>query len=321
MSTLSDVAKLANVSKMTVSRVINHPDQVTDELKDLVFKAMNELEYRPNVAAKALVNSRTHIIKVFILEEIDTTEPYYMNLIMGIAKYLDKNYYTLQLVTTGSFDIGPCDGYIITGMRDSDFSWISKLKLPVVLFGENKYGFDFVDSDNAAGTRLATKHALDCGYKNIVFIGIDINEAFEQSREIGYKSVVLENGNEPKIYRINNRSTAAENFISDNWQKFSKDDTAFICASDRIALGVERGIINSGGKLPENFGVTGFDGVFLDQVSSIKLTTVKQDIIGMGECCAELLLDKIKQQDMKLSTGRSKLFDVKLIVRKSTRQI
>ncbi|HCI0600354.1 TPA: LacI family DNA-binding transcriptional regulator, partial [Enterococcus faecium] len=55
MPTLADVAKRANVSKMTVSRVINHPEQVTDELKELVFSAMAELDYRPNIAAKALV--------------------------------------------------------------------------------------------------------------------------------------------------------------------------------------------------------------------------------------------------------------------------
>ncbi|MGL4391233.1 MAG: LacI family DNA-binding transcriptional regulator, partial [Carnobacterium maltaromaticum] len=85
MATLNDVAKKANVSKMTVSRVINHPEQVTDELKELVFKAMKELDYRPNVAAKALANNRTQIIKFFILEEMDTTEPYYMNLLTGIA--------------------------------------------------------------------------------------------------------------------------------------------------------------------------------------------------------------------------------------------
>ena len=58
MVTLADVARRANVSKMTVSRVINHPEQVTDELKKLVFAAMHELDYRPNVAAKALAKNR-----------------------------------------------------------------------------------------------------------------------------------------------------------------------------------------------------------------------------------------------------------------------
>jgi len=63
MATLNDVAKKANVSKMTVSRVINHPEQVTDELKTLVIQAMKELNYRPNTAARALVNNRTLVIK------------------------------------------------------------------------------------------------------------------------------------------------------------------------------------------------------------------------------------------------------------------
>ena len=64
MVTLTDVAKRANVSKMTVSRVINHPEQVTDELKELVFRAMKELNYKPNVAAKALAHNRTQVIKL-----------------------------------------------------------------------------------------------------------------------------------------------------------------------------------------------------------------------------------------------------------------
>lgn len=90
MATLADVAKRANVSKMTVSRVINHPDQVSDELKMLVYSAMEALEYVPNYAARALVQNRTQVIKFLILEEIDTVEPYYMNLLTGISRELDN---------------------------------------------------------------------------------------------------------------------------------------------------------------------------------------------------------------------------------------
>lgn len=102
MATLADVAKKANVSKMTVSRVINHPDQVSDELKQLVYTAMEELEYVPNYAARALVQNRTQVVKFLILEEIDTVEPYYMNLLTGISRELDKHSYSLQLVTQKS---------------------------------------------------------------------------------------------------------------------------------------------------------------------------------------------------------------------------
>lgn len=200
MPTLADVAKRANVSKMTVSRVINHPEQVTDELKELVFTAMAELDYRPNIAAKALVSNRSQIIKLFILEEIDTTEPYYMNLLMGIAKRIGKEHYSLQLVTNDAFDVGSCDGYIITGVRQRDFDWINRLEKPVVLFGENRMGYDYVDSDNQYGTAKATQYALEVGYQTVVYIGIDEAEPFELSREAGYLKVMEEAGLTPKIF-------------------------------------------------------------------------------------------------------------------------
>ncbi|WP_407392224.1 LacI family DNA-binding transcriptional regulator [Carnobacterium jeotgali] len=315
MSTLNDVAKKANVSKMTVSRVINHPEQVTDELKELVFRAMEELSYRPNVAAKALVNNRTQIIKLFILEEMDTTEPYYMNLLMGIAQELDSRHYSLQLVTKNSFDIGSCDGYIICGMRESDYGWISGATKPVVLFGENRHGYDFVDSDNKEGVAKATQYGIDAGYENIIFIGIDVKEPFEYSRESGYITTLQKNKREPEIHRFENRSRYAAEFIEENW-KIIKPNTLFICSSDRLAIGIQRGIVNMGGNIPSDFGVIGYDGVFLDQIAFPQLTTVKQPVIKMGEACAKMVLNKIEQKNA--SQGEL-LFIPELVIRGTTK--
>ena len=315
MPTLADVAKKANVSKMTVSRVINHPEQVTDELKELVFSAMAELDYRPNIAAKALVSNRSQIIKLFILEEIDTTEPYYMNLLMGTAKCIGKAHYSLQLVTNDAFDVGSCDGYIITGVREKDFDWIDRLEKPVVLFGENRFGYDYVDSDNHYGTAKATQYALDNGYQTIVYIGIDEDEPFELSREKGYLSIMKDQDLPSKILRFPNHSTMAENYLTENWQDF-QEKTCFICSSDRLALGIVRGITKEKGRIPDDFGVIGFDGVFLDQISSPKLTTVKQDIVRMGEVCGEMLLKKIAEKGE--SQGYRRFFP-ELILRETTR--
>ncbi|WP_165005911.1 MULTISPECIES: LacI family DNA-binding transcriptional regulator [unclassified Enterococcus] len=315
MPTLADVAKRANVSKMTVSRVINHPEQVTDELKELVFSAMAELDYRPNIAAKALVSNRSQIIKLFILEEIDTTEPYYMNLLMGIAKRIGKAHYSLQLVTNDAFDVGSCDGYIITGVREKDFDWIERLEKPVVLFGENCFGYDYVDSDNEYGTAKAVQYALSRNYETIVYIGIDVDEPFELSRERGYSSAIAEANLAETIVRFPNHSTMAETYLTENWHLFDKK-TCFVCSSDRLALGVVRAILNSGGSLPEDFGVIGFDGVFLDQISAPKLTTVKQDIIRMGEVCGEMLLKKISEKGA--SQGYRRFFP-ELVIRETTK--
>lgn len=314
MATLTDVAKRANVSKMTVSRVINHPEQVTDELKELVFQAMKELDYRPNVAAKALANNRTQIIKFFILEEMDTTEPYYMNLLTGVAQELDKHHYTLQLVTKNNFDIGACDGYIITGMREKDYDWIERATKPVVLFGENHHGHDFVDTDNKAGTKKATEHAIAEGYSKIIFIGLDVKEPFEYSREAGYINTMQKEQRIPQIHRFENRSRYTAKFISDNWVDFPKG-TVFVCGSDRLAIGIERSILKLGGKIPQEYGIIGFDGVFLDQIASPQLTTIKQHVIEMGVACAKMLLNKIAQNG---APQGNVLFDPELIIREST---
>lgn len=297
MTTLSDVAKKANVSKMTVSRVINHPEQVTPELRVIVEKAMENLDYHPNSIAQALVNNRTNVVKFVTLEDIDTTEPYYMNLLFGFARGLNTKQYAMQLVTNRDQleeNRGHADGYLITGARNKDYEWFDKLDKPFVLFGENHRGYDFVDSDNQTAEKIATQYALDRLYKHIVFIGIDIKEPFEYSREAGYINTLQQHQLIPEIYRVPNHSHAAQKIIHEHFKDFKKD-TCFICASDRIAVGVVRQLQDEGGRIPADFGVIGFDGVFLDQVSNPKLTTVKQPIFEMGEMLAKMLLQKIEQ--------------------------
>lgn len=315
MATLNDVAKKANVSKMTVSRVINHPEQVTDELKKVVIRAMKELNYRPNTAAKALVNNRTLVIKFFILEKMSTTEPYYMNLLTGIAKGLDEHQYSLQLMTKNNFDIGMCDGYIMTGVRQKDYQWINGTTKPVVLFGENDHGYDFIDTDNKEGISMATKYVLDLGYDEIVYIGIDINEKFEKSRTAGYKTVMNQFGKKTTVYRFSNHSSSAAEFIEENWVKF-KPNTAFVCSTDRLALGIERGILNKGGSIPDEYGIVGHDGVFLDQIAYPRLTTVKQPVVEMGEACARMILKKISENG---AAQENQMFHSTLVKRESTR--
>src|SRR5690625_4890966 len=119
---------------MTVSRVINHPDLVTDELKELVHNVMKELGYKPNTVARALAQNRTMVVKVLILEEMDSTEPYFMHLINGIAKGLDQYHYALQLVTENTYDLGRCDGFIISGMTREDYEWVTEIKEPLIIF-------------------------------------------------------------------------------------------------------------------------------------------------------------------------------------------
>lgn len=283
MVTLSDVAKEANVSKMTVSRVINHPEQVTPELRNLVEQAIAKLDYHPNSIAQALVNNRSNVVKFVTLEDIDSTEPYYINLLFGFARGLNEKQYAMQLVADPTkIETGRADGYLITGARNKDYELFDQLDKPFVLFGENHRGYDFVDNDNQLGEKIATEYAMNRFYKQIIFIGIDIKEPFEYSREAGYINTLQKNQIIPQIYRVPNHSHSAQDLIHEHFSEFKKD-TCFICASDRIAIGVERQLLIENGKVPEDFGVIGYDGVFLDQVANPKLTTIKQPGSPQGE--------------------------------------
>ena len=315
MTTLKDVAREANVSQMTVSRVINHPEQVTEELKQLVYDAMKTLNYHPNIAAKALANNRTQIIKFVILEEIDTVEPYYMYLLTGIANELEKHQYTLQLVTHRNISLGDCDGYIITGARDKDFEWIDTIKEPVIIFGENRHGYDYIDTDNVGGIAKATRYAIKQHYANINFIGIDMDEPFEYSREEGYIREMQKEHLVPTIFRCINRSTAARELIEKNWEDF-EPNTMFICSSDRIALGVERAVHSQNGKIPQDYGIIGHDGVFLDQIAFPKLSTIRQNVVFMGEQCAVSILKKVFFHNVSVGNQH---FKSELILRDTTR--
>ncbi len=297
MTTLTDVAKKANVSKMTVSRVINHPEQVTDELKQLVYQAMEELNYKPNRLAKALANQQTQMVKLYILEEMESVEPYYMNLLMGIASELDKHSYGLQLLTRDSKNLGQSDGYIICGMRESDFEEINELNDPVVLFGENNHGYDFVDSNNQKNIEQACDYCMASGYKQLVYIEMDVDEPFAFNRHEGYINKVKQYGMEPVILSFINDSDSVYDYITEHLEDFEKD-TAFVCATDRLAIGVVRALTMSDLSVPTDYGVIGHDGVFLDQIAYPKLTTVRQDVKGMGEACARLILKRIKNKDI-----------------------
>lgn len=292
MATLHDVAKRANVSKMTVSRAINHPEQVRPELRTNILNVMAELNYQPNAAARALVSRRTRVVKLTIFEDMDTTEPYYMMLLAGISNELNQHQYALQLATSNSYEVGECDGYILTGIREKNYAWVERLSQPVVFFGRTYQDYDYVDTDNYQAIQDSVAYAVQCGYDNLVFVGIAVDAPFELDRERGFQDFVSENHLRSRVIRLANHGHIATDYLRQHWLEFPKN-TAFICASDRLAIGIEDGIIQQGGNVPNDYGVVGFDGVFLNQIASKRLTTMKQPLEVMGRAAARLLLAKI----------------------------
>ena len=119
MSTLKDVARKAQVSPITVSRVINTPEKVKAETCERVRRVMSSLQYIPNVAAKNLVAKRSGIIDVFVPESIDLSNPFVMHFIAGISNVLSRRMYSFLILRDRSREHF-CDGYIVTGLLKNE---------------------------------------------------------------------------------------------------------------------------------------------------------------------------------------------------------
>lgn len=201
-------------------------------------------------------------------------------------------------------------------MRDSEVEKVmAGLEKPVIAYGENRRDVDAIDVDNRLGAELATTHVYDVGFRHIIFFGINlIEEEFMRSRLTGYSEVMKRNGLMEESYFMKNSSRVAEKTALDILDK-ATEPVAIICASDRMAVGVVRAANSLNMKFGETIAVTGFDGVFLDRISSPKITTVRSPVIEMGETSAQMLLKKINENGAKQG---STLFPPKLIVRGST---
>lgn len=318
MVTIADVAKKANVSKMTVSRVLNHPGKVSKELRQLVEQTMQELGYEQNYIAKSLVNNQTRVVRYIVSEDFDVTEPYFMNLLAGISQGLSKKYYSLQVVRDISLQRSKVDGIIYTGIKtEHNLTELICAKIPIIFFGQTD-NFDFVDVDNYQGIKKATEYLLQKHLDKIFFLGIDREEPFALQRLRGFET--CEKKIPSEVIKIKNSATSSRNIIIEilrnarkNYQKIG-----FVCATDRIALGVIQACQYLQVKIPNQVEIIGFDGVLLDQIAHPKLTTMKQPLLEMGERLAEIIIEKIEAQSSEKTKTYQEYFRTSLIVRETT---
>lgn len=299
MASIKDVARHANVSIMTVSRVINHPHLVREDLQKLVRASMKELGYTPNRAARALVSKHTGVIQVIIHEKLGKTDPYALTLLNGISIGLSQRHYSLLILPEYNPEIA-CDGVIITGLSSKETPIYQNFSKPIVSFGHNNIDIPFVDIDNFTAQKSITELCMDKGAARIAYFGIQSTSPYATERELGFsaatkmRKVVI---SKHKMDNTHQKSVAKALEIIPVFQP----DT-IVCASDMLALGVIHACQELDISIPNQIMVTGFDGVFIDQVTRPQLTTVKQPLFEMGRSLAEKLIELIDGKSVDLET-------------------
>lgn len=289
MVSISDVAHEAHVSKMTVSRVINHPEQVSPEIRKDVQRVISQLGYVQNRAGRALANNRHYNIAFILLDNVNEIEPYYAHLLMHLTDVLREEGYTLEMRHDRNFDLTNVDGFLICGARHSDFTVLNNLPIPVVIYGTES-GITSVDIDNQAGTFLATKLLINQHYQRLLFLGMDIDEPFATNREMGYRQAMREADREVEIYRLPNNEHIVQRFLQND---DLSANTGIIAATDRLGLGALRASRQQGFQVPDDIGIVGFDGIYIHQLAEQPLTTVQQPLKEIAGHMVQLLLAEL----------------------------
>lgn len=318
--TIKEVAAKSGVGIGTVSRVLNNSPQIKEETRQKVMKAIEELNYVPNVAGKRLSQSRSHVLAV-IVPIID--HPYFAKLIAELELAADKYGYSL-LVASSQHRIekeeeilrrlrqNEADGAIFVTHyehQEEEFKNLAIVSIDRHL-GEN---IPIVTSDNYEATRRGVEHLLNKGCHKIVYLGSKPSQASEVSlREKAYRDVMKENHLEEIVINKNIKHGQEETLIDELFMNYRGFDGIFVSGCILANILYQR-IQTMKIDVPNTLQIVSYDGEFrVDHHHHI--TTLEQPLNLMAERCVEILnkliteenhIEKINKFDCRFLVGET----------------
>jgi DNA-binding LacI/PurR family transcriptional regulator len=299
-----DVARLAGVSHMTVSRVINDQPTVSQVTRQRVLAAMNELGYRPNVAARALVTGRTRTLGVI---SIDTTLYGPASMLVAIERAARDVGYSISIASLPVVDrvsfgaafealiAQAVEGIIAITPHVATTAALRHVPrdVPVVAVEGGKGPLPTVAVDQHFGARLATSHLLSLGHRTVAHIGGPTDWFESQERERGWRDALIAEGREvPEVVR---GDWSPRSGYAATRSLLGRDGlSAIFVANDQMAIGALRALGEAGIPVPGQVSVVGFDDIPEAEFFSPPLTTLRQEFGEVGRQSLTLLLEQVE---------------------------
>lgn len=321
--TITDVAKRANVSMMTVSRVINNSGHVSVETRRRVQEAIDLLNYRPNMLAKGLATGRSKLI-AYVMSNL--SDPFHSLVSKGIENACFDRSYTVIICDAGSDQrVEDCMDMMID--RQIDGAIFHHLKMSpeqvarlaagnvrcVMIDNEVELpDVSSVDSDNYQGGMMATRHLIAKGHRSIGCITgyledpgsceeyIDeFQRKIWRDRTQGYLDALEGEGLAPSaLYEgsggLKQGFLLAQGYVREI-MRMPDPPTALYCGNDVIALGALSELLEMKVPVPERMAVVGHDGLEMSTILYPRVTTIVQPRYEMGFTAANMLLDLIEE--------------------------
>lgn len=335
MATIEDVARLAGVSKATVSRVLSgRPNEasVRDETRHRIEKAASELAYRPSLFARGLKTKRTHLIGVVVR---DLTNPFWAGIVEGISRACHQRGYHVTLTHALSESDQVAEGTLLTRMGWDGLLLCGDFRAEVDQqavgqFVEQVRGvvgvarpsdglrYPTVRADNTLGVRQALDLLYSLGHRRIAFIGGGSGDAAERLE--AYLEYCEERGIRPpaQYYHrtaargpVNVRTALViGRYVTRRMLRLPGPPTALVASTDFLALGALTAAQAEGRTVPDDLSIVGFDSFPLTRYTRPPLTMVHQPVLEMGSTAVELLIDIIEGRRPK-----DEMLDIRLPTR------
>lgn len=312
--TLEQVAHRAGVGRGTVSRVINGSPRVSERTRSAVLRAVTELGYVPNRAARALAAGSTDAIAL-VVPEPETrlfAEPYFSGVLRGVSAELADT--DMQLLLTLVRDqrerdrfaqfvsAHRVDGVLLVSVHHDDPlpDLLESIEMPAVLNGRRSRGesVPYVDSDNSGGAALAVAHLAGQGRRAIATITGPLDMYVAQCRLEGYRDALNAAGHahsDALVAHGDFTERGGHRAMRELLERAPEVDAVF-CASDLMAVGARIALREAGRTVPGDVALIGFDDSSIARQMDPPLTTVRQPIEEMGRTMARVLLDEIKER-------------------------
>jgi DNA-binding LacI/PurR family transcriptional regulator len=310
--TLEAVARRAGVSRATVSRVVNGSPTVAASIRETVQRAVEELGYVPNQAARSLVTQRTESIALILPEtasRVFSDDLFFPAIIRGVGTELEAADKQLVLMMTGSAKshdrveryavAGHVDGVMFASMHGADPlpGTLVRLGIPVVCSGRpiGEPSVPYVDVDHFGGVAAAVHYLVRAGRKRIATIAGPQDMVAGIDRLAGYRATLATAGLPEQVaigdFTRESGITAMRTLLAEN----PRLDAVF-AASDMMAHGALLALKEAGRRVPADVAVIGFDDFEISRYSEPALTTVRQPIVESGRTMARQLLGLINRE-------------------------
>jgi LacI family transcriptional regulator len=330
--TIEHIAALADVSRSTVSRVLNDHPGVNPSVRQRVQRIIRERNYAPRSAARSLASSRTDTIGLLVPRSaaISLSDPFIESMIQAIFEAAgQQRYFALLAMLTADMEAAfyerilrsqHFDGVIMfsSDIDDPILPRLIKDGGPMVLIGRHPYFQDIVsvDVNNREGAHDAVAHLIGLGHRRIGMINGQLQMEAAQARRDGYKQALLEAGIpiDTALMVEGQYSEAVACAAMHTLLDLEQPPTAIFAASDIMAIGAMRAIHDRGLRVPDDVAAIGYDDLPLAAAATPPLTSVHQPVSDMGAHAVRVLIEQIKGSGPATSVR----LPARLVVRESS---